>query len=279
MTRPPYTVPALSRSSSFSIRSSARSPTPAAVPGCGRRGTWMRIFGGSPFSTSSHSVGVAINSPSLSRPVMSAITVAGRAASSLIFLPRFSIVPWSASSRRMRLSSTRSAFFRPNSRAISRVPTFPGCARMKATRASRSGKTLSRCFATLSACLAGALLGGGFGCRFRRRGFGRRRYRRAGLAGGGAVRFRLGRRFFCHCLLGRLVGGLAGRLVGRLWRLCIRFNFGRLLPFGRLGGFCFLGAALRLAAALGDAFVDQRDGFLERDGFLRLVAGDRGVGG
>src|ERR1700681_2552396 len=68
------------------MRSSARSPTPAAVPGCGRLGIWMRIFGGSPFSTSSHSAGVAINSPSLSRPEMSAMTVAGSAAGSLLFL-------------------------------------------------------------------------------------------------------------------------------------------------------------------------------------------------
>src|ERR1700751_2025826 len=28
------------------MRSSARSPIPAAVPGCGRLGIWMRIFGG-----------------------------------------------------------------------------------------------------------------------------------------------------------------------------------------------------------------------------------------
>src|SRR5258708_2979462 len=70
------------------MRSSARSPTPAAVPGCGRLGTWMRIFGGSPFSTSSHSVGVALNSPSRSRPVMSAIMVAARLAVSPMFFPR-----------------------------------------------------------------------------------------------------------------------------------------------------------------------------------------------
>src|SRR5260370_34908799 len=46
----------------------------------------------------------------------------------------------------MRFSSTRSAFFRPNSRAISRVPMLlPGFARIKATMASRPGKPLS-CF-------------------------------------------------------------------------------------------------------------------------------------
>ena len=50
-------IDAPSFSSGFSTCSSARSPTPAAVPGCGRRRTWMRIFGGAPLSSSSHSVG------------------------------------------------------------------------------------------------------------------------------------------------------------------------------------------------------------------------------
>ena len=45
----------------------------------------MRIFGAAPLSSSSHSVGVASNSPSVSRPVMSAITVGGSAAGSWIF--------------------------------------------------------------------------------------------------------------------------------------------------------------------------------------------------
>lgn len=88
--------------------------------------------------------------------------VGGSSAGSCTLRRRLAIVPSSARSRRMRFSSTRSAFFRPNSRAISRVPTLPGCARIKATMASRLGKTLSRCFATyplaLSAGFAGALL-------------------------------------------------------------------------------------------------------------------------
>src|SRR5258707_450714 len=37
------------------------------------------------------------------------------------------------------------------------------------------------------------------------------------------------------------------------------------------------GVALRLAATLRHAFVDQRDGFFERNGLLRLVAGNGGV--
>src|SRR5216684_601193 len=241
------------------MRNNARSPTPAAVPGCGRRGIWMRIFGGSPLSTSSHSVGVAINSPSLSRPVMSAITVAGSTAGSLIFLPRFSIAPSSASSRRMRFSSARSAFFRPNSRAISRVPTSPGWARTKAVMASRPGKPRSRCFATLPAGLAGAFFRRRFGRRrgLRGRRLGGRRHRSARLVD--RIGFRLCRGFFRR------------RLFDRLRRLRVGFQPGWLRRLG------FSGASLRLAAALRHALVDQCDGFFERDGVLRLVARDGGV--
>ena len=241
------------------MRSSARSPTPAAVPGCGRRGTWMRIFGGAPLSTSSHSVGVAINSPSASRPLISAITVAGRVAGSAIFLPRFSITPSSASSRRMRFSSARSAFFRPNSRAISRVPTLPGCARTKATMASRAGKPLSRCFATYPRALPALFFAGALAALALQRMSWRRRHRRAGLADGIGLRL-------CR-------GFLRDRLLGRLRRLRIGLRLGRRLLRRRL----LLGAPLRLAAALGDALVDQRDGFFQRDGFLGLVARDGGV--
>src|SRR5258707_375397 len=105
----------------------------------------MRIFGAGPSCSVSHSVGAASSSPSVSRPVISAITVGGSAAGSRILRPRLATVPSSASSRRICLSSTRSAFFKPNSRAISRVPILPGFARMKATMASRLGKPLS-CF-------------------------------------------------------------------------------------------------------------------------------------
>src|SRR3984957_2138169 len=79
---------------------------------------------------------------------MSAITVGGRVLGSCTLRPRLAMVPWSASSRRIRFSSMRSAFFSPNSRAISRVPIALGFVRIKATMASRLGKTLSRCFAT-----------------------------------------------------------------------------------------------------------------------------------
>ena len=42
------------------------------------RGVWMRIFGAGPCASSSHSSGVAMRSPSLSRAVTSASTVEGR---------------------------------------------------------------------------------------------------------------------------------------------------------------------------------------------------------
>src|SRR5258707_6525249 len=122
----------------------------------------MRIFGATPYSSSSHSVGVASSSPSVSRPVMSAITVGGSAAGSWIFRPRLATVPSSASSRRMRFSATRSAFFRPNSRAISRVPTLPGFERMKATMASRAGKPLSGLLFTYPRALPALFFAGVF---------------------------------------------------------------------------------------------------------------------
>ncbi len=40
----------------------------------------------------------------------------------------------------MRLSAARSAFFRPKARAISRVPTLPGCLPMKARMSSLEGR-------------------------------------------------------------------------------------------------------------------------------------------
>ena len=61
----------------FSMRISARSPTPATSPGLARRGVAMWMTGGAPCASSSHSVGRAKNSPSLSRPVMSASTTGG----------------------------------------------------------------------------------------------------------------------------------------------------------------------------------------------------------
>src|SRR5215468_245318 len=253
----------------------------------------MRIFGGSPPSASSHSAGVAISSPSASRPVMSAITVTGSVAVSAIFLPRLAIVPCSTRSRSTRFSSARSAFFRPNSRAISLVPALPGFARMKATMASLPGKPLSRVRFTSSssARFAGALLGrclrgsGWFGGR----GLGRLRDRRARLAGG--LRFRLGDGLLHRRLLRRLrrcfrlgifrfdfagLGRLVGRLAGFFCRLCL-FHL-RLVVLGRLLGlvrlswlFCFGFLRLRhlaasLIASFGGALVDQRDGFRKGDG-------------
>ena len=113
--------------------------------------------------------GVAINSPSLSRPVMSAITVGGSAAGSCSLRPRLAIVPSSASSRRMRFSSTRSAFFRPNSRAISRVPTLPGLRADEGDDGVPGRKAMVALFrftyprALPALFFAGAFVGGRFG--------------------------------------------------------------------------------------------------------------------
>src|SRR6185437_12260237 len=46
--------------------------------------------------------------------------------------------------------------------AISRVPTFPGCARMKATMTSRPGNSLSRCLATYPLALPALFFATGF---------------------------------------------------------------------------------------------------------------------
>ena len=64
----------------------------------------MRIFGGAPCASSSHSVGTAISSPSRSRAVMSASTTWGRVPGRCSFLRRRSTRPSSASSRSMCLS-------------------------------------------------------------------------------------------------------------------------------------------------------------------------------
>src|SRR5580698_9052909 len=168
----------------------------------------MRIFGGSPLS-SSHSVGVAISSPSLSRPVMSAITVGGSAAGSWIFLPCLAIAPSAASSRTDECDNGVS--LRKNLVAL-----FGHAIRLP-----------------LSARLADALLGDGF-YDLGGRGRGHRRHRRARLAGG--IGFRLRRGFFRDRLFDRL------RCLGRSFNL-IR-SLGRLRRFGLLGGSLRLAATL-----------------------------------
>ncbi len=111
-----------------STRSSARSPTPATSPGRARRGTSTRIFGGGavrllvPFGRNRDQLAVAVARGDVGEHDRGA-GVPARCS----FLRRRSTWPSSASSRSMRLSATRSAFFRPKARAISRVPTLPGC--------------------------------------------------------------------------------------------------------------------------------------------------------
>src|SRR4051812_29888685 len=251
----------------------------------------MRIFGAGPFSSVSHSMGVASSSPSVSRPVMSATTVGGSAAGSWILRPRLAIAPSSASSRKMRFSSTRSAFFRPNSRAISRVPILPGFARMKATMASRPGKPLS-CFLftyprALPALFFAGVLGAveGFADVLAAVATGARALLTASDFGFAAA-------FFAAAFLAGFgasgSAALAAVFFGAAFFFAPRFGFppplagppsvSAVAPASVVGsGGLFLRPALRLAAALGGALVDQRDGLGERDRLGRLVARDRGV--
>ena len=248
-------------SSGFSIRNSARSPTPAAAPGSGRRGIWMRIFGGSPFASSSHSVGVAISSPSSSRPVISAIRVSGQGAGS------------ATSCRASRWAFVGAA--RAGSLQLDAVGVLQAeiagdlagadLAGMRADEGDDGvplGKAAVALLAILSAGLAGALL--------RRQSSASRSWRREVLAAGftGA-----------RALLAADIGlRLGGRFLRRpSWRGFGAFGV-RIRPWLRPSSPApSSGAALRLAAALGCALVDQRDGFVQRDRVLGLVARDRRI--
>ena len=64
----------------------------------------------------------------------------GQGAGVMQLLAPFSTAPSSPSSRSMRLSSARMAFLRPKARAISRVPTLPGCLPMKARMSALEGR-------------------------------------------------------------------------------------------------------------------------------------------
>jgi len=97
------------------------------------------------------------------------------------------------------------------------------------------GKTLVALFSPLIRLPCRRSLCSGFGRRLRWRGFGRRRYRRTGLAGrGGAIGLRLRRGFLRDRLLGRLANGLVNGF-GRL-----RIRFGRLFCLAALAGLAFL---------------------------------------
>src|ERR1700722_5203911 len=196
---------------------------------------------------------------------MSAITVGGSAAGSWIFLPCLAIAPSAASSRKVRFNSTRSAFLRPNWRAISRVPTFPGCARMNATMASRSGKTLSRCLATLSACLYPLALP----TLFLATGFTTLAGEVVDIAVTGA-----------RALLAALDFGFAAVFFATAFLT----GFGALAAASTLSealaGFAalaFLAARFGLPAPFATRSSVSAVGFGRGEGFLGLVAGDRGI--
>ncbi len=130
-----------------------RSPRPAAARGRRRRRSRSASPGAARAGGSSAArrapprpirSGLAISSPSRSRVVISASTTCGSVPGWCSFLRAAATWPSSASSRSMRLSAARSAFFRPKARAISRVPTLPGCLPMKARISSLVGRATTR---------------------------------------------------------------------------------------------------------------------------------------
>jgi len=127
----------------------------------------MRILGGVPLASSSHSEAWR-SLPSLSRPVISSHHGSAAAPPLRARPSLFGDNAFVLEVRRMRLSSTRDRrFFNPNSRAISRVPILPVAREM--TGGSHPGpESLLALLSHLSAGLAWALLGDRL-CRFRRR--------------------------------------------------------------------------------------------------------------
>ena len=136
MTRPVWRI-ASSRSPVSSMRSSARSPTPATSPGRALARDVHADARRLPCASSSHSVGTAISSPSRSRCVMSASTTEGRVPGVVQLLaPRLDARLRRRGRAACAAAVARSAFFSPKARAISRVPTLPLCVPMKATSSS-----------------------------------------------------------------------------------------------------------------------------------------------
>ena len=240
------------------MRNSARSPTPAMVPGRAWRGIWMRILGGSPPSASSHSAGVAINSPSASRVVMSASSVAGSCALSVTFLPCFLIVPLIGKLAQDALQLGAVGILQAELARDLLGADFAGIGADEGDDGVPVRKAIVVFSLHLATCLSGALLGRCFRrrARFRRRCLG-------WLATGAralltASDFGLLAAFFTAAFFAGF--GAAASAVG-LCRLC---GLGLL----RLAS---------LAAALGRALVDQRDRLRQRDGVLILVARNRGI--
>ena len=123
-----------------STRSSARSPTPATSPGraFARRGDAdfrHRAVGVLvPFGRGGDQLAVGVAAGDIGERDV------GQGAGVMQLLRSASTRPSSASSRSMRLSSTRRSFFRLKARAISRVPILPGFSPMKARISSLLGK-------------------------------------------------------------------------------------------------------------------------------------------
>ena len=182
----------------------------------------MRIFGAGPLSSVSHSVGVASNSPSVSRPVMSATTV-GRQGGGLVdfpsalgdgaFVGEFAQDALQLDAVGILQAELAGDFPRAD---LARIRTDKGDDGVPAW------KTIVVFCLHLSPGLARALLRRRLGCSggLRRRCLGGGCDRRARLADG--FRFRL-RRGFLRC-----------RLLGGLWRVGIGSLVSSLLGGGLL---------------------------------------------
>src|SRR5688572_7265598 len=123
------------------MRASTRSPTPmlASMSTSGPRALRgvIKTSGRSP--SSSHTAGLAMRSPWLSRPVTSRIVTGGRPPFRRRLLRSPDSMPSSAMLASRRLNSMRSGPRTPNARAISRLPTLVGDVLMYSRISSRPG--------------------------------------------------------------------------------------------------------------------------------------------
>ena len=123
------------------MRASTRSPTPmlASMSTSGPRALCgaIRTSGRSP--SSSHTAGLAMRSPSSSRPVTSRIVTEGRPPFLRRLLRSPDSMPSSVMLASRRLKSTRCGPRTPKARAISRLPTLVGDVLMNSMISSRPG--------------------------------------------------------------------------------------------------------------------------------------------
>jgi hypothetical protein len=247
------------------MRSSARSPTPATSPGAAARHV-MRIFGARRAPPRPIRSGVAISSPSRSRPVMSASTTgaARRAgAASCAALDAAFVGEFAQHALELGAVGVLQA---EGARDLARAD-LAGLLADEGDSSSLLGKPMNcRVFSSLMG-LARALPRGSASPRCAAGGLRRRCLARPICRRG--ARALLTADFGFAAASPRLLGGLAG---ARLWRSLA----------AALGGAFFAAAAWRRAALLAAAAWRRgrrsaADGLVERDGLRRLVARQRGV--